>query len=153
MTNERSPNEFDDAPLLGSIPKLDPFVVPDGFFDQFPHQVQSNILLAQERNTRMAWMQFLFKPALIGSFSVVVLALLGWWAWQPAEQQPTAAQHEIAREAEFLMVEDIEEPELYALFASSDNTMADVDLSLDDDVLIDYLENEDLSLYFLTEEL
>lgn len=153
MQIDRPDNEFDDAPLLRSIPKLDSFVVPDGFFEQFPHQVQSHIVAAQAQSSVPAWLRILTKPVLIGSISMVLVALLGWWIWQPTDEAPIIAQQPITQEAEFLIVEALEDPELYALFANSENTMAEVDLSMDDEVLIDYLENENLSIYFLTEEL
>ena len=84
---------------------------------------------------------------------MILMALLSWWIWKPTDQAPEIAQQPITQEAGFLIVEALEDPELYALFANSENTMAEVDLSMDDEVLIDYLENENLSLYFLTEEL
>ena len=84
---------------------------------------------------------------------MILMALLSWWIWKPTDQAPEIAQQKIAQEAEILVVEDLDDQDLSALFANSDNTMADVDLSMDDEVLIDYLENENLSLYFLTEEL
>ncbi|HQV52358.1 MAG: hypothetical protein IPI00_03445 [Flavobacteriales bacterium] len=153
MQNDHSKNEFNDAPLLRSIPKQNPFVVPNGFFEQFPHQVQSHIVAAKAQGSAPAWSRLLSKPALIGSISMILMALLSWWIWKPTDQAPEIAQQKIAQEAEILVVEDLDDQDLSALFANSDNTMADVDLSMDDEVLIDYLENENLSLYFLTEEL
>ncbi|MCB9170642.1 MAG: hypothetical protein H6597_07840 [Flavobacteriales bacterium] len=32
-----------EAPLLHGIPRTDPFEVPQGFFDRFPHQVQQQV--------------------------------------------------------------------------------------------------------------
>ena len=50
---ERS-DEMDElkhlAPTLHGLKRTDPFTVPDGFFERFPHQVQAAIVERQERS-------------------------------------------------------------------------------------------------------
>jgi hypothetical protein len=40
------------APTLFGLPKADPFVVPSGFFEQFPHEVQARVT---ERSRTRDW--------------------------------------------------------------------------------------------------
>lgn len=56
MTKHPEYDPLGDAPLLRAIPKVDPFAVPEGFFDRFPAQVQAALARPQQTT---AWMRLL----------------------------------------------------------------------------------------------
>jgi hypothetical protein len=78
MTPRTDHDPLDDAPLLRSIPKAAPFVVPDGFFDRFPMEVQAAIAADRPVRTLAKWQRLAWlRPAALGG----ALAALGMAAW------------------------------------------------------------------------
>jgi len=63
------------APTLHGLPKVDPFVVPDGFFERFPHAV-GDAIAARERRVNGVWRPWMrwalaVPPARSSAMSVV----------------------------------------------------------------------------------
>ncbi|HRD52973.1 MAG TPA: hypothetical protein PKY96_10045, partial [Flavobacteriales bacterium] len=81
--------------MLRSIPTVDPFAAPDGFFEQFPHQVQAAIA---KRKAASWWSDLLpstpaFRVAW-GSAALLVAALA--WFNRPSAPE-TAPESSLAR--------------------------------------------------------
>ncbi len=70
-------NPLDDAPLLRTIPKSNPFTVPEGYFDNLPSQIMAQ---CRENTKRMPSVNYnraflLFKPQSIFAVLIAVIAL------------------------------------------------------------------------------
>ena len=140
-------DELKEAPRLKGIPKNDPFVVPDGFFDRFPTVVQARIADHGHSNARV-W--FLRPVPIAGSLALLTLFLALWQSW-PRSAVPLAAQ-EIDIHPNELPQGTWDTELLYDELGGEVFSVSTMALP-DDDVLYAYLENEDLSLEVLTEEL
>jgi hypothetical protein len=136
-----------DAPHLAGLPKADPFSVPDGFFDRFPHQVQAAIV-AQEQTTTSAqpWWKRL-------SIALPIVALMGLAVWMLMRDTPVAEVPAVAvtplTDGELDAMDD---HELLAAFDETDaeeitpEDLGGVVIDLNDDELLAYLEHEDTDL-------
>jgi hypothetical protein len=147
-------DELKGAPLLRSIPPHDPFVAPDGFFDRFPHTVQAHIATSKRRP---AWQLAMGLPALrlaFGSAVVAGVAALVWSLWPAAPVEPIAEVPPPSTEADALLLESMDDDLLLEAWDTGDApALEEVDLPLDEDELLAYLENEDIPLDLLIEEL
>lgn len=138
---------LDDAPLLRGIPKMDPFVVPEGFFDRFPMQVQAAIARDHQQSawTRLTSARWL-RPALAGAVGVAMLAAFVLFH-RPAT--PTAATY--ADGVAWYPDEVLGDADLLAELqttAGSPGVQHDLDL----DELTAYLvDHNDLSLNLISE--
>jgi hypothetical protein len=134
------------APTLHSLPKADPFVVPDGFFERFPHQVQAAIVeRAQEQ--RPAWNRW--KRMAIALPIIALLGLGGWWLQRPSSVEPPVAFSRDDLPGDPAVMDDVDEAELLAFIEESHNASADlgaVELRLDENELLAYLETENADL-------
>ncbi len=153
MLSDNDTDDLGNAPLLKSIPKLDPFVVPDGFFDRFPHQVQARIAHTDQRTSSSLWLRLSRAPALIGSLGTLLLVGLVWWAWPTEGPDPVAIIPETSLESDLTVLDELDDNQLYALWEGNAPPLSEIDLQLDTDDLIAYLENEELPYYLLAEEL
>jgi hypothetical protein len=140
-------NEPDDlkrsAPTLFGLPKADPFVVPEGFFDRFPHEVQGLVTAKQQR--RSTWS--VWKRVAIALPVLAMLGLGSWWATRPLpESDPVAAisaapltDHEL---------DELGDDELLALtedvapLSDPAAALGQVHIQLNDEELMSYLEIE-----------
>lgn len=142
------------APTLHAVPRKDPFLVPDSFFEHFPHQVQAAITRQDQRSSR-TW-----SPWKRLALAFPVLALLGlgiWWITRPPAVIADAAMAIVPLSDEELDLMD-EEDVLAALDGSaatstSTTDLGQVDLQLNDDELLTYLETEGADLTDLIIEL
>lgn len=143
-------NEADElkrsAPVLFGLPKTDPFVVPDGFFDRFPHEVQ--VLVVARTNSRPTWN--LWRRMAIALPAIAIIAGGIWWM-QRAPLTPTIAQVEVTplTNAELDNLDDAEMRVLVEESAPAPDASADlgaVDLQLNDDEVLAYLDNEHADL-------
>lgn len=155
MTERHDTDPLSEAPLLRSIPRTDPFVVPDGFFDRFPMQVQAAInsrhsgwkaILNHFRGAHPAWRITAAVCGLALAVLVVRTALVGGHA---------AGEHEAASvelTADDLLALEVNEEDLLAASALEDwetdwsGTLTAEELNL-------YLEHEDLELELIIETL
>ena len=134
-----------DAPFLAGLPKADPFVVPDGFFDRFPHQVQAAITA---RPAAIAWPWW--KRSAV-ALPIVALVCLGTWMLTrgdgPAEATTVAVTPLTDGE-----LDAIDDNEILAAFDEADadditaEGLGEVDLQLNEDELLAYLDNEDADI-------
>ncbi|MBP7513201.1 MAG: hypothetical protein KA791_01560 [Flavobacteriales bacterium] len=135
------------APFLAGLPKADPFVVPDGFFDRFPHQVQAAITAPRSSAApAWAWWKRL-------SIALPIIALSGLAAWMLA---PGSDQVELPAVAVTPLTDGeldaIDDNEIFAAFDEADanditaEDLGEVDLELSDDELLAYLDNEDADI-------
>lgn len=145
-----------DAPLLRSIRREDPFRVPDGFFERFPHLVQERI------NQQPPELFGRFRIALVRrsmTFASVVLVIgvVAWLVARSPDMQPTTK--DLVHRTEF----DIAPEELFLVGDGDISLLEDLDPSaellsevgtgLSDDELVAYLEQDDLPVELLIEEL
>ena len=121
------------APTLMGLPKRDPFAVPDGFFDRFPHAVQARV------TTRPAPVIVWLRRAAI---ALPVLALLALGAWWLNRREPGTADLAVEVPA------PASEEDLYLL--AGDDLYVELALSEDLDAPAPDLElsAEELALYY-----
>ena len=143
-----------DAPFLNGLPKADPFVVPDGFFERFPHQVQAAIT-SQRPAQNYAWTWW--KRVAI---ALPITLVTCWGAWmftsgnRPDEHTAVAITPLTDNE-----LDAIDDNEIFAAFDEADASditsedLGDVALRLNDDELLAYLENEDADITELITEI
>lgn len=149
-------DELKDAPILRSIPKVDPFVVPDGFFEQFPHAVQARIAQRQGAWARFnGWIGDLSLPLrLAGATAVIaVIASVAFFALRNAPSTDQALAAEITVAPTELDPSDVDEIELLAMMEDDPSFLNDAGDGLTADEMALYLENEELPLDLLIEEL
>ena len=141
------------APTLHGLPKADPFVVPDGFFDRFPHQVQAAIVAGTRVHTPVwnCWKRM--------AIALPVIALIGlgaWWFRSAPIIEPAVAFSADSLPSDPTMIDDLEETDLVAFIEETDNANTDlgaVDMRLDEDELLAYLETENADLTDLITDL
>jgi hypothetical protein len=142
-----------NAPTLFSLPKVDPFVLPDGFFERFPHEVQARIV----ESKKVPWLGNWAKRLSI-ALPVLVIAAGGLW-WM--QHQPLQANvGEVAAATLTPLSDDeldgLDDSDLLALVEETSATADDlgaVDLNLDETELIAYLEGENADVDQLLTEL
>ncbi|MFZ1692091.1 MAG: hypothetical protein WAT74_02745 [Flavobacteriales bacterium] len=134
MDHRTETDPLSEAPLLRSIPKVDPFVVPEGFFEQFPHQVQAAIA---KKKAASWWSRLLpSTPAfrVAWASAAVLVAALAWFnrpsAPETAPESPLASSDD-----EWVLVDN----DLLAELAAESNRPPGVQHDLTADELADYL--------------
>jgi len=145
-------DELRSAPNLRAIPKADPFVVPDGFFERFPHLVQQRIVEDRARSANWSWnLSGWLRPA-IGALALLAVVALAWVLWPKAEgdvlDQQLASYGTPDHVSDELDAEDV-----YTALSTNDPLLAEVDLTMTDAELAEYVEQEELPLDLLIEEL
>lgn len=134
------------APRLHGLPKADPFRVPDGFFERFPHEVQAAVVQRTRRNGPAWnwWTRF--------AVALPIIALLGaaaWWTLRSSEPGQAVAFDPARLTSDPRIMDEWDESELLAFIEESPDATHDlgsVDMNLDEDVLLTYLENENADL-------
>lgn len=127
------------APTLMGLPKSDPFVAPEGFFDRFPHEVQALVTARAKRPLSTWW-----KRAAI---ALPLLALVVWGVEQIVRTDvpivATVPAHVPALSDEEL--DALDPHELFAGLEESELAPWDsIGLDLSDAELIAYAEQEGL---------
>ena len=149
-------DELKDAPTLRSIPKVAPFVVPDGFFEQFPHALQARIVQRRSPWARFnQWIGDLSIPLRIAGATAVVAVIASAFFFAlssvPKVDEPLVAEITIAPTD--LDIADVDEAELLAMMDDDAALLGDASASFSADEMAAYLENEELPLDLLIEEL
>lgn len=145
MDHRTETDPLSDAPLLRSIPKVAPFAAPEGFFEQFPHQVQAAIakkkaaswwstLLPTTPAFRVAW----------GSAAVLVAALA--WFNRPSATEAAPESSLASFDNEWMLADH----ELLAELAAESNQAPGVQHDLSAEELADYLMASD-AMDYITE--
>ena len=133
------------APTLFGLPKQDPFVVKEGFFECFPHEVQA-LANAPQRTHYGIWM----KRA---AFALPMLALIAFGIHSISDgTQPevnTIAAITISPEAaaQYMASTDLDTPELLAELPVDEWPVFDaVTVQLSTDEAMAYLDHENIDL-------
>ena len=155
MEPRNAHDELKDAPTLRAMPKVDPFVVPEGFFERFPQQVQARIAKPQGSFARL-WRVFTEAPPalrLAGITAVVALVagVVYFNLTNAPEQAPTIAQINV--EPNEIDLDAIDDADLFAMIDEEPEPMTQVGADLSTEEMEAYLENENLPLDLLIEEL
>jgi hypothetical protein len=143
-----------DAPFLAGLPKADPFVVPDGFFERFPHQVQAALTSGQTAPT-YTWT---WRKRLAIALPILVVVCLGAWMFTSGSgpDAPSAVAVTPLTDNE---LDAIDDNEIFAAFDEADvsditsEELGGIALRLNDDELLAYLENEDADITELITEI
>lgn len=136
------------APTLHGLDRRDPFVVPEGFFDRFPHDVQAAIAAGRQRKGWSARPLFVRRIAV----ALPVAALLAgtWWGFQ---RNDGPVGPELASTPSLDELTWSEEHDLLASIAEEDlPTLGTTTLELTDDELAAYIEHQDIDLTELIAE-
>lgn len=151
MERTDEPNELSDAPTLRNLSRNDPFVVPEGFFDAFPHAVQQHALAGTKTPSRLAsgWQRMLRPAFAIASITILATAALLWME----RPRTIPAEQNVAWSADELLDADMDVEVLYTEYPVDGDLMDAVHLPQDDEAVLAYLDNEDLPLDLLIEEL
>jgi hypothetical protein len=143
-------NELNHAPQLRNRATENPFVVPDGFFDRFPQEVQQRIRTEARPGRGLRLGGALWPRLAIGSLVAAAMVATVWTVWPAA---PLNAHSIASAEPEELLDAGVDEESLYAALAQEEDLMDPVALPNDNAELLAYLENQDLSLDLLIEDL
>ncbi len=136
-----------DAPFLAGLPKADPFAVPDGFFERFPHQVQAAI---SAQRPAPAWAWTWWKRLAI-ALPIVALVCLGTWMLTRGSG-PVDASLVAVTPLTDVELDAIDDTEILAAFDEADadditaEDLGEVAVQLNDDELLAYLENEETDI-------
>ena len=145
-------NETDElkrlAPTLFRIPKSDPFVVPEPFFERFPHEVQAQV--TAQSVPRAIWN--LWKPVAITLPLAALIAIGIWWMQHDTVAQPIA-QVEVTPLTD-VEVDQMEDNDLLSSIEEIPPAdLGEVNVRLNDEELLAYLNNEQTDLtQLITEE-
>jgi len=141
-------DELRDAPLLKGVRGNDPFVVPEGFMDRFPHQVQQ-AATPMPRTVGAAWERARwYWPAGIAIGMLAVLFILRHPGTDPGA---TPLAEELIDPYELGLLGSDDASTL--LLEADGPTLADVYLPVTDDELLGYIASEEIALDLLIEEL
>ena len=156
MKSKHTSDELNEAPLLKSIPAHDPFVVPDGFFERFPHRVQDRLRKPQSFTARA--MRAIHGTTLVRWISVGIAIMLLVFGVNHVWNTPPKANGDghavvVSMEPEEVDTGTWSESELLWYTEGSSEFMAYAGDNVRTEDLLHYLENEDLPLDLLSEEL
>ncbi|MBK9175912.1 MAG: hypothetical protein IPM46_06145 [Flavobacteriales bacterium] len=149
MTKHAEYDPLDEAPILRAIPKEAPFVVPVGFFDRFPTQVQAAVARPQQTTV---WMRLLAHRWSRPAFGAVVgLALVGG-VLLLNRTAPTPMADASESTATWYLDDDLRNDSELLAELQSTNGSPGVQHDLDLDELTAYLvDHNDLPLDLITE--
>lgn len=149
--NDRHENEELEriAPTLSAREPRDPFVVPEGFFDRFPHEVQAAIAA---RARRRGWAG-LPVPVRRLAFALPLIALLvgTWWYFNTEGDSTPIAELSTTPSLEELSWSD-QEYLLASLEEEGFATAAFTDVELTEAELAAYLMHENVDITELITE-
>lgn len=150
MEMHDGPDELEQAPTLRGIQGHTPFVVPEGFFDTFPHLVQQRAVTPKAR-TFTTW-KWLLRPTI----AVAGVALIAFMLWQmQVKVQPDDHNAALAQDwsAEDLVRAGVDLRSVQTLIGPEEGVLDPIVLPKDDHAIFAYLEQEELPLDLLTEGL
>lgn len=139
-----------EAPNLSAIPKMDPFVVPEGFFEHFPHRVQARIV---QRCGNERWRPILW-PALAASTLILILLSIQLVDQQGQDTGSPALADEAILHGVGPAEEDLlwlEEEDLYSELAWSEDVAIRPGEGFSQDELGAYLMYADIPLSMIAE--
>lgn len=154
MKSKNTNDELKEAPLLKSIPAHDPFVVPDGFFERFPHQLQDRLREPEGFLSRVV-RAISNDPVIRWSSAGFAMILLVFGASVLLKDPPTGDDQAFVTNigSEELDADHWNENEEIWYIEDHDQLLAYTGDDIRTEDLLHYLENEDLPLDLLSEEL
>lgn len=152
--NDDSTSPAQGPSFLDTLPRTDPFVVPEVFFDRFPHVVQAAIVQRQPAGATVwfSWKKLAF------ALPVAAVAVLGLRTWLKNTPVPTAPIDVAVSPLTEDELSALGENELLTLLENDPSTLdptdlGNVDIDLDEEELFAYLESEQTDLTELIIEL
>lgn len=148
---ETNNEEMESSPLLNSLPKQDPFVVPAGFFERFPQSFSERLTERPSFMQRLLAQIVVLQPSprlALGSVLAVLALGFVFWFQEPAEE--ASEQSLVAQEFPMEPIE-WQDAELFALSDESSELWASVGSDISTTELEAFVENEDLDLELLNE--
>ncbi len=148
-------DELKDAPTLRVIPKVDPFVVPEGFFDRFPQQVQARIAKPEGIFAKL-WRGITEAPPALrvaGLTAVVAIITGAVYFNLPNAPYQAPAIARFTMEPNEIDLDAIDDADLFAMIDDEPEMMTQVGADLSTEEMEAYLESENLPLDLLIEEL
>lgn len=152
--NDDSTSPAQGPSFLDTLPRTDPFVVPEVFFDRFPHEVQAAIVQRQSAGATVwySWKKLAFALPVV---AVAVLGLRTWLKDTAVSTGPIDVAVSPLTEEELSALGD---NELLTLLENDPSTLDRIDLGtldidLDEEELFAYLESEQTDLTELIIEL
>lgn len=137
------------APTLFSMEQRDPFVVPDGFFERFPHEVQAAIA-AREKGGGWAGLPVLVRRLAI---ALPVIALLAGAWWHFSRNIHRSAIAELSTTPSLDDLSWLDEQDLLASLDDADlDAFGSADLELSEAELAAYLLHENVDITELITE-
>ncbi len=150
MIDDTDKSELHEAPDLGGIPKVDPFVTPIGFFETFPHRVQAEVV-ARTRSRSLP--KLVRRVMAVGFLALILVAAFLWQRNERNAPAPILAGSHIQEDD--LLGEDLlwlDEEELYRELASSQEIAIQPGNGFTQEELGAYLEYSDLPLIVIAEQ-
>ena len=156
MNNGHDTDGLEETPLLRGLPKTDPFVAPDGFFDQFPASVKQRIAHGAKRSRwsdlfPFHWLNW--QVALLAGMLVVGLVV---WSLRPSAGpalDPSLALDAPEAMPDELNMDDLDDSEIWAMYANDPDLLTSVGHGFDAEELEAYVLNQELPVELLIEEL
>jgi hypothetical protein len=153
MKDLHDQNELHDAPGLANLRKNDPFVVPEGFFEQFPQRVQQRVALSERKGLQPFTMA---KWTWYGAAALTMLAIGLYFLQPPAPTGPSLSDHAAAGlnvAQEELDLDSWNDHDLYAALNEGHDQAPSMVSGLDSDEVAAYIEHEELPFDLILEEL
>lgn len=141
-----------ESPMLDAIPRRDPFVVPDGFFDRFPHLVQARIAKPEPAWRRMLigfWnTHWAIRTAIPVAAALVVIFLLRIQATTDSAHATFTTDIKPEELSDWSMNDE----DLFAVLPEEEGTNVWAE-PLSEEELTGYLDHEGIPLELIIEEL
>jgi hypothetical protein len=155
MEHRHDTDDHRETPFLRDLKGRDPFVVPEGFFERFPLEVQEHIAARSGSRHRFArsFQGPLFRWSLAGgAIAVLAVVLVTMLAREQDDVQEFPAVV-LNVEPDEIELDAWDDTDLLTTMADEPALVASVGQELDTDLLLHYLENEVIPLDLLSEEL
>ena len=126
-----------EAPTLFGIDRTDPFEVPEGFFDRFPHDMQEQVKSVRTGVSIPFWRGVLIAAPLV----LVIIAVSGILITMTNNSELRNQQFQVMEIEDVLNFEDAED---LLLALESDDLPEELSTELSDDLLIELDFDPDL---------
>jgi hypothetical protein len=131
----------DLAPVLGNIPKYNPFEAPVGYFDELPSLVQERCVAQAQKAPAFAWLQVLFRSRIVvPTFLLIIAALVGIRYLSHNVTQPSEMAEEVSSFEDQL--QNIDEATIVEALTADASLREET--SAEDEKIMDYLLDNNL---------
>lgn len=125
------------APTLADIPKYNPFIVPDGYFDELPAVIQEKIIAVKKRFSIAERFVWIFRPQLAVAAGLVIIALITMLIMNNNSSSPENIENVIAHNSG--QTDSVADSSLYA-------SVEAVLYEVDEATLIESFEGENIAV-------